>query len=413
MPDYSFSERLKNAWNVFANRDPTDEWKNYGASYSTKPDRVRFSRGHEKSIISSIYNRIAVDTASIKIEHTQLDSDMRFSEIINSDLDTCFSLEANKDQTGRAFIQDVVMSMLDEGCVAIVPVDTTVNEYTGAYDIQSLRTGKITQWYPNHIRVNIYNDRTGLREEITLPKKMVAIIENPFYSIMNERNSTMQRLISKLSLLDSTDQANSSGKLDLLVQLPYTIKTEARRKQAEDRRKDIENQLANSQYGIAYIDGTEHTTQLNRPIENNLQPQIEYLTEQYYSQLGITQSILNGTADEKTLINYNNRTIEPIISAITDEMNRKFLTKTAKKNKQSILFFQDPFKLVPITELASIADTFTRNEILSSNEIRQIIGRKPSEDPEADKLRNKNLSAPKNNGPSKVQTDEGGEIQNE
>lgn len=393
--EIEFGSRLKHAWNAFFNRDPTDRYRDVGIGYSYRPDRVRFSRGNERSIVTSIYNRIAMDVASITIQHVRLDDDNRFTSVIDSGLNNCLTLEANLDQTSRAFIQDVVMSMFDEGCVAIVPVDTTDNpEITGSYDINSMRTGQILEWYPRHIKARVYNDRTGQREDINVPKSTVAIVENPLYAVINEPNSTMQRLIRKLNLLDAIDEQSGSGKLDLIIQLPYVVKTEARRQQAEKRRKDIETQLSGSKYGIAYTDGTERITQLNRPVENNLMKQIEYLTSMLNSQLGITQAVMDGSADEKTMLNYNNRTIEPIISVIVDEMKRKFLTKTARSQKQSILFFRDPFKLVPVTDLAEIADKFTRNEIASSNEIRQVIGWKPSKDPKADELRNKNLSEP-------------------
>lgn len=388
------TDRLKHAWNAFTNnRDPTLAYRDLGMSYSYRPDRVRFSRGNEKTIVTSIYNRIALDVASISIRHVRLDSNDRFISYIDSGLDKCLTVEANLDQTGRSFIQDVVMSMLDEGSVAIVPVDTTLDPHiSGGYDISSMRTGKILEWYPKHVKVRVYNDRTGNKEELKLPKSMVAIIENPLYAVCNEPNSTMQRLIRKLALLDAIDEQSGSGKLDLIIQLPYVIKSETRRQQAEDRRKDIEKQLSGSKYGIAYTDGTERITQLNRPVENNLMKQIEYLTSMLYSQLGFHQSILDGTADEKTMLNYNNRTLETIISAIVDEMKRKFLTKTARSQLQSILFFRDPFRLVPVNDLAEIADKFTRNEILTSNEIRQIIGMKPSNDPKADQLVNSNIS---------------------
>lgn len=393
--EIEFGSRLKHAWNAFFNRDPTDRYRDVGIGYSYRPDRVRFSRGNERSIVTSIYNRIAMDVASITIQHVRLDDDNRFTSVIDSGLNNCLTLEANLDQTSRAFIQDVVMSMFDEGCVAIVPVDTTDNpEITGSYDINSMRTGQVLEWYPRHIKARVYNDRTGQREDINVPKSTVAIVENPLYAVINEPNSTMQRLIRKLNLLDAIDEQSGSGKLDLIIQLPYVVKTEARRQQAEKRRKDIETQLSGSKYGIAYTDGTERITQLNRPVENNLMKQIEYLTSMLNSQLGITQAVMDGSADEKTMLNYNNRTIEPIISVIVDEMKRKFLTKTARSQKQSILFFRDPFKLVPVTDLAEIADKFTRNEIASSNEIRQVIGWKPSKDPKADELRNKNLSEP-------------------
>jgi hypothetical protein len=390
----SISSRLKHAWNAFFNKDPTNYYRNIGSGYSYRPDRPRLTRGNEQSIVTSVYNRIALDTAAIDLMHIRLDENERFLETITSGLNNCLTLEANIDQTARAFMQDIVMSMLDEGSVAIIPVDTTFDpEITGSYDILTMRTGKILEWYPQHIKVRVYNERTGQKEDITVPKSIAAIIENPLYAVINEPNSTMQRLIRKLNLLDFIDEQSSSGKLDLIIQLPYVIKSEARRQQAENRRKDIERQLTGSKYGIAYTDGTEHITQLNRPVENNLMSQIEYLTSMLYSQLGITQGVLDGTADDKTMLNYYNRTIEPIISAIADEMKRKFLTKTARSQKQSIAFFRDPFKLVPVSEIAEIADKFTRNEIMSSNEIRQIIGMKPSDDPKADELRNKNLNA--------------------
>ena len=400
MEYYSFGSRLKHAWNAFMNRDPTGLYKtDIGPSYSYRIDRTRFSRGNERSIVTSVYNRIALDTAAISIQHCRLDENNRFVETINSNLNKCLNVEANIDQTGRAFIQDVVMSMLDEGCVAIVPVDTTLDpKITSSYDILSMRVGKILEWYPAHVKVRVYNDKTGNKENIIVPKSTVAIIENPLYAVINEPNSTMQRLIRKLNLLDSIDEQSGAGKLDLIIQLPYIIKTEARRQQAENRRKEIEMQLAGSKYGIAYTDGTERVTQLNRPVENNLMNQIEYLTSMLYSQLGITQTILDGTADEKTMLNYNNRTIEPIVSAIVDEMKRKFLTKTARAQSQTIAFFRDPFRLVPVNSIAEIADKFTRNEILTSNEIRQIIGIKPSNDPKADELRNSNINQANENG---------------
>ena len=389
-----FFTRLKHAWNAFINnKDSTINYGVLGSSYYYRPDRQRFTGGNERTIVTSVYNRIALDVSAVDIKHVRIDENDRYKETINSGINSCFNTEANIDQTGRAFIQDIVMSMLDEGCVAIVPIDTTTSPVnSNTYDILSMRTGKILQWYPNHVQVRVYNEKTGNKEDIILPKSSVGIIENPLYAVINEPNSTMQRLIRKLSLLDAVDEQSGSGKLDLIIQLPYTIKTEARRKQAEMRRKEIEMQLTGSKYGIAYTDGTEHITQLNRPIENNLMKQIEYLTSMLYSQLGITQSILDGTADEKTMLNYYSRTIEPIISAIVDEMKRKFLTKTARSQGQSFLFFRDPFKLVPINDIANVADTFTRNEILSSNEIRQLIGIKPSSDPKADMLRNSNLN---------------------
>ena len=389
-----FFTRLKHAWNAFINnKDSTINYGVLGSSYYYRPDRQRFTGGNERTIVTSVYNRIALDVSAVEIKHVRIDENDRYKETINSGINSCFNTEANIDQTGRAFIQDIVMSMLDEGCVAIVPIDTTTSPVnSNTYDILSMRTGKILQWNPHHVQVRVYNEKTGNKEDIILPKSSVGIIENPLYAVINEPNSTMQRLIRKLSLLDAVDEQSGSGKLDLIIQLPYTIKTEARRKQAEMRRKEIEMQLTGSKYGIAYTDGTEHITQLNRPIENNLMKQIEYLTSMLYSQLGITQSILDGTADEKTMLNYYSRTIEPIISAIVDEMKRKFLTKTARSQGQSFLFFRDPFKLVPINDIANVADTFTRNEILSSNEIRQLIGIKPSSDPKADMLRNSNLN---------------------
>lgn len=384
----------KDPWNVFMNKDPT-YFKDGGMTYSYRPDRVRFTRGNERSIITSVYNRISMDAAAIDVKHVRLDKNDRFIDVIDSGLNNCLTVEANIDQTGRSFMQDIVMSMLDEGCVAIVPVDTSINPtVSGSYDILSLRTGKILEWKPNHVMVQVYNEKTGNKEDIQVPKSIVAIVENPFYAVMNEPNSTMQRLVRKLGLLDRIDDQAGANKLDLIIQLPYVIKTEARREQAEKRRKDIENQLASSQYGIAYTDGTERITQLNRAVENNLMSQIEYLTNMLYGQLGITPEILNGSANEETMLNYYNRTIEPIMSAITDEMKRKFLTKTARTQHQSIEYFRDPFRLVPVNQVAEIADKFTRNEIMTSNEIRQIVGMRPSDDPEADVLRNKNLSAP-------------------
>jgi hypothetical protein len=394
--EVTFGSRLKHAWNAFLNKDPTSFYRDIGISHSYRPDRPRLTRGNERSIVTSVYNRIALDAAAINVQHVRLDENNRFLSVIESGLNGCLTIESNIDQTGRAFIQDAVMSMLDEGCVAIVPVDTTDNpEITGSYDIYSMRTGKILEWYPKHIRVRVYNERTGIKQDIPLAKNAVAIVENPLYAVINEPNSTMQRLVRKLNLLDVVDEQSSSGKLDLIIQLPYVIKTEARRQQAENRRKNIEDQLAGSKYGIAYTDGTERITQLNRSVENNLMKQIEFLTSMLYSQLGITQSILDGTADDKTMLNYYNRTIEPILSAIVDEMKRKFLTKTARSQLQSISFFRDPFKLVPVNEISEIADKFTRNEIMTSNEIRQVIGMKPSDNPKADELRNKNLSQPK------------------
>ena len=388
-------DRFKSAWNAFSNREPTISYREVGPGYSYRPDRTRYSRGHEKTLINSIINRIAMDAAAINIHHIRLDKNERFKEIIKSGLNTCLTIEANIDQTGRAFRHDMIMSMLDEGCVAVVPIDTTVNPTkSDSYSIESMRVGKILEWFPSYVRIQVYNDRKGYREDITLPKHAVAIIENPLYAVMNEPNSTLQRLVRKLSLLDVVDEQSSSGKLDLIIQLPYVVKTVARKQQAEERRKDIERQLTGSKYGVAYTDGTERITQLNRPVENNLMKQVEYLTNLLYSQLSITQSIMDGTADEKTMLNYYNRTIEPILSAPVDEMARKFLTKTARTQGQTIAFFRDPFKLVPVNDLSEIADKFTRNEIMTSNEFRQVIGMKPSEDPNADVLRNKNLRAP-------------------
>ena len=410
-------DRLQHAWNAFMNKDPTYNYQGVGMGYSYRPDRPRLTRGNERSIINSIFNKIALDVASIDIVHCKLDEDNRYIETIDSGLNNCLTLEANIDQTGRAFIQDIVMSMLDEGSVAIVPVDTTLNpKDTNSYDIVSMRTGKILAWYPEHVRVQLYNEKTGKKEELILPKKTVGIIENPLYTVINEQNSTMQRLKRKLALLDMVDEQNSSGKLDLIIQLPYVVKSDARRQQAEKRRKDIEMQLVGSKYGIAYTDGTERITQLNRPIDNNLFTQVESLTSMLYSQLGITQSVLDGTADEKTMLNYYNRSIAPFVDAIVDELKRKFLSKTARTRRQSIQAFRDPFKLVPVNELAEIADKFTRNEILSSNEIRQIIGRKPSKDPKADQLINSNISQPNQDRPMDDEMteyyDEGGENQN-
>lgn len=392
--ELTFGSRLKHAFNAFMNRDPTYGKESIGPGYSMRPDRSRLTKGNERSIVTSIYNRIAIDVAAININHCRVDENQRLVENIDSTLNTCLNLEANIDQTGRAFMQDVVMSLLDEGCVAIVPVETSIDPaVSSSYDIWSMRTGKILEWRPEHVRVRVYNEKTGCREDITVPKKTVAIVENPLYAVMNEPNSTMQRLIRKLNLLDAVDEQSGSGKLDMIIQLPYVIKTEARRKQADKRIKDIEDQLKGP-YGIAYTDGTEKIVQLNRPIENNLMKQIEYLTNMLYSQLGITQTVLDGTADEQTMLNYYSRTIEPIISAIVDEMKRKFLTKTARTQMQTIKFFRDPFRLVPVGNIAEIADKFTRNEILTSNEIRQIIGMKPSDDPKADQLINSNLNQP-------------------
>lgn len=385
-------DRLQHGWNAFINnKDPT---LRPGPSYSYRPDRARFTRGNERSIVTSIFNRIAMDASSIDIEHVRVDKDGRFTGIIDSGLNNCLTLEANIDQTGRAFMQDAVMSMLDEGVVALVPIDTTLDINTNSFDVETIRVGKIMEWYPQHIKVRVYDENSGTKKDVVVPKRSVAVVENPFYSVINEHNSTMQRLIRKLNLLDAIDEQSGSGKLDLIIQLPYVLKGEQRIKNAEDRRSTLERQLNNSKLGIGYIDSTEHVIQLDRSLDNNLMKQIEYLQSMLYSQLGITQSILDGTADEKTMLNYFSRTIEPIVFAIACEMKRKFLSKTARTQGQSIFYFRDPFKLVPVTELADIADKLTRNEIASSNEMRQKIGWKPSTDPKADELRNKNLSAP-------------------
>lgn len=395
-----FIDRLQHGWNAFMNKDPTPYSQNTGPGYSYRPDRPRLSRGNERSIVTSLFNRIALDVAQLNIVHCKVDENGRFLESVDSPLSKCLSLESNLDQTGRAFIQDVVMSMLDEGCVAIVPVDTNIDpKVSGSYDILSMRTGKVVEWFPKHVRVSLYNEQSGRREEVALPKSSVAIVENPFFAVINEPNSTLKRLMRKLSLLDIVDEQSSAGKLDMIIQLPYSLKSEARRSQAETRRKDIETQLKDTKYGIAYIDATEKITQLNRPLENNLMKQIEYLTNMLYSQLGITQSVLDGTADEQTLLNYQTRTIEPIVSAIVDEMKRKFLTKTARTQKQTLTFFRDPFKLVPVGSIADIAYKFTTAEILTSNEVRQIIGMRPSQDPKADELRNGTLNHPEESGP--------------
>lgn len=394
MPE-TIGSRLKDAWNAFFNKDPTRYHRDVGPGYSHRPDRVRLGVGNERSILNSVLNRIAIDAATIDIEHVLLDDNGRYTDTIDSSLNNCLSLEANIDQTGRAFKQDIYMSMMDEGCVAIVPIDTEGEPSDDSdYEILTMRTGKIVDWHPSYVRTRVYNDRTGQKQDLVVHKRTTAIVENPLYSVMNEPNSTMQRLVRKLNLLDAIDEQSGSGKLDLIIQLPYVIKTDARRQQAEKRRKDIEDQLSGSKYGIAYTDGTERITQLNRPVENNLMKQIEFLTSMLYSQLGITQGVMDGTADEKTMQNYYNRTIEPLVSAVVDEMKRKFLSLDARSKKQSIMSFRDPFKLVPVGELATIADTLTRNEIATSNEMRQAIGWKPSKDPNADELRNKNLSAP-------------------
>lgn len=393
--ELNIGSRLKRAWNAFTNRDPTGGYKSVGPGYSLSPSRPRLSRGNEKSIVNAVLTRIAMDAAAIDIKHCRLDKNGRYLEDVDSPLNDCFNLSANIDQTGRAFKLDIYLSLLDEGCIALVPIDTTDNpDDTNSYDINSMRVCRILDWYPHHVRVLAYNDRKGKKEELVMPKSQVAIIENPAYSVMNEPNSTMQRLKKKLSLLDATDEQSASGKLDLIIQLPYAVKSELKRQQVEERRKDIEDQLTNGKYGIAWADGTEKITQLNRPVENNLMKQIEYLTNLFYSQLGVTQSVMDGTADEKTMLNYNNRTIEPLVAAVVDEVKRKFLTKTARTKGQSISYFTDPFKLVPVDNIAEIADKFTRNEIMTSNEIRQIIGMKPSDDPKADQLINSNISQP-------------------
>ena len=405
--DVTFSGRVKNAWNAFLNKIPMDNLNRYQYGSSSKPDRVRLSRGNERSIVTSVLNRIALDVASIDIKHCKLDKDKRFEEEMNSTLNECLTLEANIDQSSRALIQDVVMTMFDEGCMALVPVDTSSSPTDSmSYTILSLRVGKILEWYPESVRVSLYNDRIGRREELTLPKKNVAIVENPLYAVMNEPNSTLRRLTRKLVLLDSIDEQTSSGKLDLIIQLPYVVKSAARKDQADKRRAEIENQLVGSKYGIAYTDGTEKITQLNRPVENNLMKQVEYLTSMLYSQLGITTSVMDGTADETTMINYYGRTIEPIVTSIILELRRKFLTKTARTQGQTIMSFRDPFKLVPVSKLAELGDKFTRNEILSSNEFRGVIGFKPSKDPKADELRNSNLNQQKNMDPLPYQDSE-------
>ena len=416
--DKSLGSRLKNVFSSFFSRDPTIIYRDVGQSYGSRPDRVRLTRGNERSIITSIYNRMAVDVSSVDIMHCRTDEDGRFIEVINSELNNCLTFEANIDQDSRAFIRDATLSMFDEGCVALVAVDTTADPaLTDSYDVSSMRTGRVTQWYPRHVKLNVYNDRKGRREDIILPKSDVAIIENPFYAVMNEPNSTAQRLKRKLALLDVTDEQTASGKLDLIIQLPYVIKSEAKRKEADKRRKEIEMQLTGSKYGIAYADGTERITQLNRPVENNLMKQVESLTETLYSQLCITQSILDGTADDKTMLNYNTRVVEVVVAAIANGIARAYLSKTARSEKQKIMYFRDPFKLVPVNDIAEIADKLTRNEIMTSNEIRQKIGLKPSKDPKADQLRNSNLNHPDEKQTpytdSTEETEEGGDYQNE
>lgn len=390
----AFTDRLKHAWNAFMNKDPTySGYYHFGNITSIKPDRPRRSITSERTILMSIMNRIALDVSNVSIKHVHTDGKGRYDRDMNSGLNSCLTINANLDQTSKNFIKDVVMSMFDEGCVAVVPASASADiRKTDSYDIYELRTGKVVEWYPRHVKVRVYNEDTGFREDVTLPKRAVAIIENPFYEVMNEPNSTLKRLLRKLTLIDAVDEQSGSGKLDLIIQLPYTIKSEARRVQAEERKKDIEMQLAGSKYGIAYIDATEHITQLNRSVDNNLMQQVEYLTSMLYSQLGITSTIMDGTADEKTMLNYENRTLVPILSAIADSMTYKFLTKTAYTQGQRIMYFRDPFKLVPVSEVASIADTFTRNEIMSTNELRQVIGMIPVQDPRADELRNKNLN---------------------
>lgn len=412
--------RLQHAWNAFVNnRDPTGYRYSYdiGSSHSYRPDRMRLTRGNERSIVTAIYNRIALDVSNISFQHCRMDENGRFVSAIDSGLNNCLTLEANLDQSARAFIQDAVMSMFDEGCVALVPVETDLDlNVTGSFDVLSMRTGRIVEWYPAHVKVNVYNERTGEKEDVIVPKKSTPIIENPFYAVMNQPNSTVQRLIRKLNLLDAIDEQSGSGKLDLIIQLPYVIKTPTRRQQAEDRRKDIENQLSGSKYGIAYTDGTERITQLNRPVENNLLKQIEYLTSMLFSQLNTTQSVLDGSADDKTMLNYHSRTVEPIVSAIADSIKRTCLTKTARTQRQTIMYFRDPFKLVPVNDIAEIADKMTRNEIMTPNEIRQVVGMKPHDDPKADQLINRNISqAANSNQPAEVpdvNLDEGGSSQN-
>lgn len=405
-------EKLKNAWNAFRQveepnyRAPT--YINYGYSNSSRPDRMYFTRGNERSIVTSVYNRIAIDVSMVDIKHVQINKEGIYESDIDSTLNTCLTLEANKDQTARAFIQDAVQSMIDEGCVALVPIDTDKDPYdTEAYKILTLRTGKITQWMPDNVRIEVYNDRKGIKQEILMPKSEVAIIENPLYSIINAPNSTLQRLIRKLNILDAIDEQSGSGKLDLIIQLPYIVKTDARRQQAEKRRKDIEDQLSSSKFGIAYTDGTEKITQLNRSVDNNLWTQCVNLTSMLYSQLGCDESILNNTADEKTMLNWSNHTIKPILVALVDEMKRKFLTSTARSQGQTIMFFQDPFLLVPISQIAEMVDKFTRNEVISPNEFRQKMGLKPSKDPAADELRNRNINANENQEVAKT---EGGSV---
>lgn len=395
MASQTFGSRLRHAWNAFLNRDPPGK-SYYGGGYSYRPDRVRLNRGNDRTILTAILSRIAMDAASITINHVRLDENGRYSETVDSGLNSCLNLSANKDQTGRALRYDMFLSVLDEGVIALVPVDVDVDGRTGEESIESMRVGKVKEWYPDDVRLELYNDRTGQREEITLPKSRVALIENPFYAVMNEPNGTIQRLIRKLNLMDIIDEQVGSGKLDLIIQLPYVVRSDQQKRRADERRAEIERQLAGSKYGIAYTDGTEHITQLNRSLENNLLKTVEYLTNMAYSQLGITPEIMNGTADDKVMTNYENRTIEPLVAAAVDEMRRKFLTKEQREeDRESILFFRDPFKLAPVSMVAEMADKFTRNEIMTSNEFRQVIGMKPSKDPKADELRNSNISASK------------------
>ena len=403
MSDLSFGSRLRHAWNAFFNKDPTKNWSSFGGGSSIRPDRARFSRGHERSIVTAVYNRIAMDAAAVDIKHVKLDENNRYVETIKSGLNNCLTVEANIDQTGRQLVQDIVMSMCDEGCVAVVPVKTKTNpKITDGFIINELRVAKIVEWYPEWVKVELYNDEKGRKEQITIPKRICAIIENPLYAVMNEPNSMMRRLTSVLAHLDAVDQQASSGKLDLIIQLPYVIKTEEKRRQAEIRRQDMESQLASSKYGVAYAEASEKVTQLNRPLENNLLNQVTYFTQMLFGQLGLTEAVFNGTASEEEMLNYYNRTIEPILSAITNEFKRKFLSKTARSQHQSIYFVRDPFKLAPVNQIAEIADKFTRNEILSSNEIRAIVGYKPVEDERADQLRNKNLNEDKEAEPAPV-----------
>lgn len=391
----SIGSRIRHAWNAFTNRDDEIGFKSHGVTmYGSRPDRSRLTFSNERSLISSIYTRLSIDIASINIRHIRLDGNNRYVEDVNSGLNNCLTLEANIDQAARAFRQDITMTLFDRGVVAVVPVDTSVDPAIGGFDIKTMRVGEIVAWHPKHVRVNLYNDEKGIREEVTVEKKFVAIVENPLYAVMNEQNSTLQRLIRKLNLLDTVDEQSSSGKLDLIIQLPYVIKSEARRDQAEQRRKDIEYQLKGSQYGIAYTDGTEKITQLNRPVENNLLSQIEYLTKMLYGQLGLTEEVMNGTADEKAMLNYYNRTVDPVLVSIVEAMRRAFLTQTARTQKQTVMYFRDPFKLVPTEVMVEMVDKFTRNEVLTANEIRAIFGVKPSIDPKADELRNSNMPAP-------------------